>query len=114
MAKKVAKIKGTTEAWEDGLLGRDEEFAQLDTSLTIDDLEETLELQQINIRLKKSVIAEMKMFADIEGLGYQALIKQLLDRFIAGEHKRYTKIFYEQHMKEVEEASEDDDDLKCA
>jgi hypothetical protein len=116
MGKNSEKIESTAEAWEDGLLGCDEKYAKLDTSLKVGDLDEALGLQQINIRLKKSVISDMKMIADIEGIGYQSLIKLLLDRFIAGEFKRYTTMMHVDKMKQLkdEQESEELEELKHA
>jgi predicted DNA binding CopG/RHH family protein len=91
MTEKAEKIEGTVEAWESGQLGRDVQYAKLDDSLSIKDLEDALELKLISIRLKKSLISDLKLIADIEGMGYQPLIKQLLERFVIGEFKRYAR-----------------------
>jgi len=91
MTKKAEKIEGTVEAWESGQLGRDAQYAKLDNSLSIKDLEDALELKPISIRLKKSLISDLKLIADFEGMGYQPLIKQLLERFVIDEFKRYAR-----------------------
>jgi len=91
MTKKAEKIEGTVEAWESGQLGRDAQYAKLDNTLSIKDLEDALELKPISIRLKKSLLSDLKLIADVEGIGYQPLIKQLLERFVIGEFKRYAR-----------------------
>ena len=81
------KIKSTPEAWESGELGQDEKYvkkADVDESA----LEESLELQMISIRLQKSLIDDLKNFALLEGLGYQPLVKRVLQRYVDGEKKR--------------------------
>lgn len=103
MAKKEGKIEGTAEAWEDGLLGCDEEFAQL-SELTIEDLDDSLELQPISIRIPKGMLEELKMFAEVEGMRYQSLIKELLNRFIVGEHKRNSNAYMSIKLKEKAQA----------
>lgn len=91
MTKNAEKIEGTVEAWESGQLGRDVQYAKLDNSLSIKDLDDALELKAISIRLKKSLISDLKLIANNEGMGYQPLIKQLLERFVIGEFKRYAR-----------------------
>jgi predicted DNA binding CopG/RHH family protein len=87
MSKKIEKIEGTVEAWESGLLGRDEEFAK---AVKVDEqlVDDSLELQMISIRLQKSLLEELKMIAGLYGLGYQPLIKQILRRFVDCEMKQ--------------------------
>jgi hypothetical protein len=85
MAKKIV---GTPEAWEDGSLGREEEFVRV--SKDVDDfaLNEAAGLQPISIRLQKSLIEDFKMIAEINGIGYQPLIRQVLKRFSDSEKRR--------------------------
>jgi len=87
---KAKKIEGTTEAWESRELGADEEFV---ASVDHDDglIEEAVGLQMISIRLQKSLLEELKLIANINGLGYQPLIKQALKRFVEGEKKMILK-----------------------
>jgi len=81
------KIKSTPEAWETGELGEDEKYAK---KVKVDEntLDEALELQMISIRLQKSLIDDLKNFATLEGLGYQPLMKRVLQRYVDGEKKR--------------------------
>lgn len=72
--------------WEDGTLGRDENFVQK-TSRTKDSLESVLDLHPISIRLPKALIQDLKDIAGLNGLGYQPLIKQILNRFVDGEKR---------------------------
>ena len=98
-----AKIKGTTEAWESGQLGQDEEHV---TAVEIDETEinEALELQMISIRLQKSLIEDFKLIAKFNGIGYQTLMRQILKRFADSEIKRLLKSCA---LKEEEERNEE-------
>ena len=87
--KEIAKIEGTAEAWENRELGCDETFAQL-SKLTESDqnaIDEALDLQMISIRLQKGLLESLKAIASLNGIGYQPLIKQVLQRFVDGEMK---------------------------
>lgn len=88
MAKSMKKIKGTPEAWDNGDLGRDEEFVRVSKSVSEEALNAAAELHPISIRLQKSLIEDFKMIADIHGIGYQPLIRQVLKRFADSEKKR--------------------------
>ena len=83
---KPNKIEGTTEAWEDGTLGCDAEFAKV-SDLTIETVAKAAGLKSISIRMQPELLEELKMIADIHGLGYQPLIKQVLRRFVDAETK---------------------------
>jgi hypothetical protein len=80
------KIKSTPEAWELGGLGEDEKYAK---KATVDEsaLDDALELQMISVRLQKSLIDDLKNFALLEGLGYQPLMRRVLQRYVDGEKK---------------------------
>ena len=84
------KIKGTEEAWETGKLGQDAKFAKK-SELTAEEmqaLDNALELKAISIRMPSSLIDSLKDIAEINGLGYQTLIKQVLNRFVDAEMKQ--------------------------
>lgn len=84
------KIEDTDEAWEaDGPLGNDfahAVVADVDHELAkaIDD---SLGLQPISIRLQKSLLENLKSLAQLNGIGYQPLIRQVLTRFVECELK---------------------------
>jgi predicted DNA binding CopG/RHH family protein len=84
------KIESTEEAWEDRSLGADESsVAQApDFDLAID---ETLQLQPISIRLQKSLLDNLKALAQLNGLGYQPLIRQVLTRWVDCEMKNIVR-----------------------
>ena len=82
-----AKIEGTHEAWEDGSLGRDMEHAQLAPHEIESQIDESLGMQMISIRLQKDLIEDFKRIAEFHGVGYQPLMRDALQRFAAAEYK---------------------------
>ncbi len=103
----MSKIEGNQEAWEKGLLGQDEAFAE---AVKIDDsiIDDSLGLQMISIRLQKSLLEELKMIADIHGLGYQPLIKQVLRRFADCEMKQLLRQIASEQRKEQKDNNDMD------
>ncbi|WP_186128956.1 hypothetical protein [Burkholderia gladioli] len=87
------KIPATDEAWDEGALGRSEEFVAVCTTVDEAELDAGLELQQISIRLQKSLIEDFKMIAALHGLGYQPLMRQILTRFADSEKKMLLRDF---------------------
>ncbi len=85
--KNVDKIKGTIEAWEKGDLGRDERFVARAPKESEQQLDESLGMQAISIRLPKDLIEQFKLIAKINGVGYQPLMRDALKRFAESETK---------------------------
>lgn len=79
------KISGTEIAWDDRTLGASEEHAALAPQELQEQVEESLAMQMISIRLPKQVITLFKALAEIEGIGYQPLMREALTRFAEGE-----------------------------
>lgn len=48
-------------------------------------IDEALELQMISIRLQRSLLSNLKLIASYRGVGYQPLIRDLLNRFARSE-----------------------------
>lgn len=83
-----ATIPASDEAWDERSLGADENFviaADDDIDAIID---EAIGLQPISIRLQKSLIEDFKAIAELNGIGYQTLMRQVLKRFTDCEKKR--------------------------
>lgn len=82
-------IPSTDEAWDEKTLGADENYVKLveaDLTEKIDDASGT---QLISIRLQKSLIEDFKLIAAYNnGIGYQTLMKQILQRFVESEKKQ--------------------------
>ena len=86
MTKKT-KPNETNDLWDSRELGAEEEFASVHTSDEAA-IDAALELQPISIRLQKSLIEDFKLIAQLSGLGYQPLMRQVLARFADCEKKR--------------------------
>ena len=96
------RIESTSEAWDSGELGQDEEFVKkADFDETA--FNEALELQMISIRLQKSLIEDLKAFAKIHKLGYQPLMKIILQRWVDGELKALGNQIMKERLQEIEE-----------
>ncbi len=114
---KSQKVKGTEEAWESRELGADEQFVQVADDISIDDLEESLKLQMISIRLQKSLLEDLKLIAKLHGVGYQPLMKQVLKRFADAEKKRLLNEIAAKQAEEKASCDCDDDhenEVACA
>lgn len=113
------KIEGTIDAWESGLLGQDEQFVQK-VEIDADEIDSALELQPISIRLPKALILDLKIFAELEGLGYQPLIRRILMRWVEGEKRTIANRYMAELLKAKEAALKeqendgDGDDHKVA
>lgn len=75
------------EKWEDGTLGTDAAHAVRVPAASAA-LDEAMELQLISIRLQKNLIDNLKAIAAHHGIGYQPMIRDLLNRFALSEAKR--------------------------
>ena len=98
-------IASSDEAWDDRRLGADGEFVKAvdnDASANIDEASGT---QLISIRLQKTLIEDFKVIASLnKGIGYQTLMKQVLQRFMNGEKKRLWNELVSEKIKEQEAA----------
>lgn len=91
-------IASTDDAWDSRELGSSEAHIKVSDDLSEMDINDALGLHPISIRLNKSLLEDLKMIADLHGLGYQPLIRQVLTRFADCEKKR---ILEEVHSKEL-------------
>lgn len=83
-----AKKPGTVEAWESGELGESLESAKVVSREITQAIQDAAGMQLISIRLPKSVIDDFKVIAQIEGVGYQPLMREALTHFAECESKR--------------------------
>lgn len=94
------KILGTDEAWESEILGADEKHARsVDDSVT-KQIDESLGLQMISIRLDKELIESFKMLGSFHGIGYQPLMRDALKRFAECEMKSIVSGVVESQRKQ--------------
>lgn len=101
---KKAKKPGTAEAWDSGELGENADSAKVASAETTQAINDALGLQMISIRLPKSVIEDFKVIAQIEGIGYQPLMRTALVRFAECEAKRVMREYAAQRESEKKAA----------
>ena len=76
------KIASTDEAWDSGALGASmahTKAAPMDLDAAIDT---SLGMQMISIRLPKELVQAYKLIAAHHGVGYQPLMRDILQRFV--------------------------------
>jgi predicted DNA binding CopG/RHH family protein len=88
---KKQQVSASEDAWDAGELGRDEKHAVQYEGNIEAQVDESLGLQLISIRLQKSLIEDFKVIAQLNGMGYQTLMRQILTRFRDSELKRIAR-----------------------
>ena len=83
----VKKMRNTEQAWDERKLGAEAEFVGVADASHEEALQEALELQAISIRLPKDLVRNYKLIAEFHGIGYQPLMRDVLQRFVAPELK---------------------------
>lgn len=71
--------------WDSGELGRSEEHVRVATPEEMAEVDDSLGLQMISIRLQKSLLKALKEIAAYHGIGYQPMVRDLLNRFARSE-----------------------------
>lgn len=99
------------EPWDTGELGRDEQYAKRATPETEAAVDQALSLQLISIRLQKKLIEDLKFIAKAHGVGYQPLIRDILDRFVVHEVKAIIREV--QARREQEEKKRIEAEAQC-
>lgn len=90
-------------AWDDGDLGREEQYVSRLNDSHEAALDEALEMQSISIRLPKQLVKQYKLIAAYHGVGYQPLMRDVMQRFVSGALK---EIFEEEQKKAAAVAKE--------
>lgn len=88
--KLMNEIYADTHLWESGELGCSEEYAKA-SNFTVEDLQKSIELQAISLRINKDLLEDLKTLAGNYNIGYQPLIKQILRKFVDSEKSRLGK-----------------------
>lgn len=118
-SKMTKKIKGSTQNWEIGKLGRDAEHVVSATAEEELALDSALELKPISIRMPTDLIRTLKIIAGVHGIGYQPLMRDVLSRFARAEMINILHQYKEQKNLEATLSDEDSPaarqlDKKCA
>ena len=85
------KIEATDEAWDSGQLGKDKEHVGVSDGVDEKSIDESIGLVPVSIRLQKSLVNDFKMIAELNGIGYQPLMRQILTRFANSEKKKIVR-----------------------
>ena len=88
---KTDKLTAKGDPWDTGELGRDEQHVKRAALEKESEVDQALGLQLISIRLQKRMIEELKFIAKAHGVGYQPLVRDILDRFIVHEVKKIVR-----------------------
>ncbi len=73
-------------------LGASENHVEVASMADMSAFNDALSLQAISIRLQKNLVSDLKSIAESYGIGYQPMVRDLLQRFvIAEENKHYVE-----------------------
>lgn len=99
-------IHASDDAWENRSLGNDENFVEVVDEAQEEAVNEASGTQLISIRMQKSLIDDFKMIASLNGgIGYQTLMKQIMQRFVCSEKKRiFNELISEKLKSQQKEA----------
>lgn len=106
----MTKIAGTEQAWEERQLGASAEHAEVAGAEHLTALNEALGMQSISIRMPKEMIDAYKLIGAHHGVGYQPLMRDILQRFIPEGMKEVL----EHHKAKAVEAEDRIDDMRKA
>jgi len=98
----TAETITSTDPWDTGELGRDENFVEVAPAELQEEIDAALELQMISIRLQKASIKDLKSIADYRGIGYQPLIRDVLARWVRAELGAIVREIQEQKRAQAE------------
>ncbi len=104
------KIQPTDKAWDDRALGASAEHVKVASSEHLSALGDALGLQSISIRLPKEMIDAYKLIAAHHGIGYQPLMRDILQRFIP----EGLKEVMQHHVQEAKEANDRMEEMRKA
>lgn len=83
---RIEQLLADADDWgPNGLLGNDETHAVAATEGEREAVDQALGLQMISIRLQKNLLRDLKAIAECHGIGYQPMIRDLLNRFARSE-----------------------------
>lgn len=79
---KTPNIQDTPEAWDDRSLGADEKYVVKADQSHEAALDDAMGMQSISIRMPKQLIEHYKLIAHFHGVGYQPLMRDVLQRWV--------------------------------
>lgn len=88
MKTNTSEFARDAQKWDDRELGASEEHVEVASKAGMTALNDALSLQAISIRLQKSLIEDLKAIAENYGIGYQPMVRDLLQRFVLAEKRQ--------------------------
>lgn len=114
----TSKIVSSDESWDERELGGDPNYVKVSEGVNEAQLDEAAGLVPVSIRLQKALIEDFRFIAELTGrdIGYQTLMRQVLNRFAECEKKRILRELAEQkrEQREKEESAQADMELRRA
>lgn len=93
-------IPASDDAWDERVLGDDEGFVEVADEAVSAVADAAAGTQLVSIRMQRVMIDEFKAIAARNGgMGYQTLMKQILQRFIDGEKRQLWNEYVSQELK---------------
>jgi predicted RNA-binding protein len=105
VAQTAGELSDNTQDWESGTLGRDEQYVKRVDGADAAILDDALGMQMISIRLQKGLLDDLKFIAKANGIGYQPLMRDVLQRFVVGEVKNIVRETQARREREQSEAT---------
>jgi predicted DNA binding CopG/RHH family protein len=93
--------------WETGELGQSLEHATVASAEEMQAVDDSLGLQLVSIRLQKKLIATLKLIAAHHGIGYQPMVRDLLNRFAVSEIQQILQSQLAEAKKQADAAGGD-------
>jgi hypothetical protein len=102
------RIPATDEAWDERQLGADENHVKVAPAKLTEGIDEAAGMQLISIRLPKDLIEDYKLIASWnKDIGYQPLMRQILQRFADSEKRLIlSAVLAEKAKEEAAKAAE--------
>lgn len=86
--KTTSEFARDAQKWDDRELGASEDHVEVASMAEMTAFNDALSLQAISIRLQKSLVRDLKSIAESYGIGYQPMVRDLLQRFVIAEKKQ--------------------------
>lgn len=86
--RKEQKLNDESDAWDRGDIGSSEQYTKRASPVLEAEIDDAMGLQQVTIRLQKTLIADLKVLAKQNGLGYQPFVRQLLTQHVRENRSR--------------------------
>lgn len=88
MKTNASEFARDAQRWDDRELGASEEHVEVVSKAEMTAFNDALSLQAISIRLQKNLIEDLKAIAENYGIGYQPMVRDLLQRFVLAEKRQ--------------------------